>query len=162
MRSSVVRQASIAFEKFGKPNQVLKLVQSAVPDMPGKGEITVSIKSNFVSPEDIRTISGISLTNTKIGVAGTTGVGVISAIGPVVDDFSVNDMVLVNSQHTWCDATTVSACDVIKVPGSMGITAEEAAALPMMMSAYAVLNNYGNLKSGDAVALDEKVSLEEL
>lgn len=62
---------------------------------------------------------------------------------------TVNDKVLVASSGMWTDNVTVDATKVLKIPNKL--SSEEAAALPAALSAYAILNNYVDLKAGDVV-----------
>jgi len=91
------------------------------------------------------------LLHTSKGVAGTSGAGIVTAIGTGVSGIAVNDTVLVTSSNkgTWADACTVDANTVNKIQAS--IPAEEAAALPAALAAWALLNKYASLKSGDVV-----------
>ena len=60
MFRSLARRGSLAFDSFGSPSAVLKLVKSSEPLKPKMGEVTVAIKASLVQSEDIRAVSKAS------------------------------------------------------------------------------------------------------
>jgi NADPH:quinone reductase-like Zn-dependent oxidoreductase len=84
----------------------------------------------------------------SVGVCGMAGAGTVTAVGAGVASVAVNDSVLVINSGVWTDEVVVAASGV----GNVGkMTAEEAAALPNFLAAWAILNNYVALKAGDVV-----------
>jgi NADPH:quinone reductase-like Zn-dependent oxidoreductase len=83
------------------------------------------------------------------GIAGSTGVGQITSLGANVGNLSIKDQVLVVSTGVWTDFVTVPVSSVVKIPESLSV--EDSAALPAALSAYAILNNFVDLKAGDVV-----------
>ena len=83
------------------------------------------------------------------GIAGSTGVGLITSLGPNVGNLSIKDPVLVVSSGVWTDFVTVPVTSVVKIPQNLSV--EDSAALPAALSAYAILNNFVDLKAGDVV-----------
>jgi trans-2-enoyl-CoA reductase len=84
-----------------------------------------------------------------VGIAGSTGVGSISSVGDGVSNLSYLDKVLVISSGVWADNVTVPATSVLKIPSKL--SPEESANLPAYLSAYALLNNFADLKAGDII-----------
>jgi len=139
---------TIAFEKFGPPSDVLSFSSGVQGAEPGAGQVKVTIQANQVSAEDIRMIRGQSFSNKTIGVAGTSGAGVVSSVASGETAFAVNDPVLVLASGVWTDSFTVDKSSVIKIPK---MPADAAASLPVAISAYTMLTNYTSLSSGDTV-----------
>lgn len=82
-------------------------------------------------------------------MAGSTGVGSVTSIGSSVSNVGVNDKVLVVSSGVWTDNITVPASSVLKIPSSLSV--EDSANLPSVLSAYAILNNFIKLETGDII-----------
>jgi len=141
---------TISFKSFGSPATALEFSsQKAESSAASAGQVKVAIKASPVSYEDIRAISGLSFVNKCTGVAGTTAVGSISSIGSGVSGVSVGDSVLVVGNGLWSDSATVSASSVTKYSG---LSLIEAALLPTLVSAWAILTKSGqSLSSGDVV-----------
>lgn len=148
---------TIAFKTFGKPEDVLTMSSETPFGAPTAGQLKVTISANQVSAEDIKMIRGVSMINTKVGVAGTTGTGVISGVPSGETDFKLNDPVLIiGGEGTWSSSVVVSKSSVVKIPK---MSVEEAACLPAAITAYALLNNITTLTKGDAVLHTEGASL---
>ena len=92
----------------------------------------------------------MSFLRTTVGIAGSTGVGAVSTVGTGVTRVTTNDKVLVVSPTgVWTDNVTVPSSAVAKIPSSL--TDDDVAALPALVSAYAMLTQYVTLKAGDIV-----------
>ena len=91
---------------------------------------------------------GVSLARKSSGVAGSAAFGVVTSVPSGESDFAVNDSVFVVGNGTWADEVVVSKSGVSKVAN---VSAEEAAALPGFVSAWALLHNFVALKAGDVV-----------
>jgi mitochondrial enoyl-[acyl-carrier protein] reductase / trans-2-enoyl-CoA reductase len=85
---------------------------------------------------------------TSTGVAGSVACGVVSAVPSGERQFAVNDAVLVFGNGVWTDSAVVAEGGVRKLPN---LPAEEAAALPNFLAAWALLHNYSKLAAGDVV-----------
>jgi NADPH:quinone reductase-like Zn-dependent oxidoreductase len=83
------------------------------------------------------------------GVAGTSGVGKVTKVGPSTTGFLGGDNVLVVSDGCWQDSGVYPANAVYKLPADVSL--EEAARLPSALSAYTILTKYVKLSSGDTV-----------
>lgn len=141
--------ATVALKAFGNPAEVLSIGKGVAVAEPSSGYIKVSIKASSVTPEDVLSVKGLSLSNKLSGIAGTVAAGVVASTSAGVTGFSSNDSVLVVSEGVWTDEVVVPATAVAKFPN---LAAEQVAALPSILSAWAILNNYASgLKSGDLV-----------
>ena len=95
-------------------------------------------------------IRGMSMGGLRAGdVAGCAGAGVVTSVSAGEREFAVNDSVLVIGSGTWTNDAIVSTSSVSKL--SSKVSAEEAAALPAFVSAWAILHEFAALKSGDLV-----------
>lgn len=147
--SSQRSMGTVAFKTFGKTASVLEYSKaSGVSTEPATGQVKISIKAAQVSTEDVRMIRGVSLTNKTTGVAGTTGVGSVTAVGSGVSGVKVGDSVLAIGSGLWTDSVTLPASSVFKVSSSIPV--EEAANLPAAVSAYIILKSVP-LSAGDSV-----------
>ena len=141
--------ATVSFAQFGQPSAVLKSAASAAV-APSSGEVAVKIAAGHVTGEDVRAVRGLSLLRTKTGVAGSSAVGTVATVGSGVAGVSANDKVIVvSSRGVWADTVTVPSSAVAKLPATL--TDDEAAALPALLSAYAILTRFEALKAGDVV-----------
>eukprot|EP00607_Mallomonas_marina_P005985 CAMPEP_0182428350 /NCGR_PEP_ID=MMETSP1167-20130531/22502_1 /TAXON_ID=2988 /ORGANISM="Mallomonas Sp, Strain CCMP3275" /LENGTH=319 /DNA_ID=CAMNT_0024611193 /DNA_START=75 /DNA_END=1031 /DNA_ORIENTATION=+ len=141
--------SSLAFNAFGNPSEVLSSQPAADLGAPGTGEVKVAMKSFPVVTEDIFTLKGISFSRTSFGVAGSTGVGEISAVGAKVSSCKASDSVFVVSDGLWSKDAIVPHSAVVKIPM---LSAAEAAMVPAAVSAYAILNKFKSLQKGDTIA----------
>ena len=90
----------------------------------------------------------ISFLNKLSSTAGTTAVGKVEALGPETIGFKVGDSVLITTPGCWTDSMTLPIDLVHHIPS---ISSEEAALIPSLASAWAILNNYSSLSPGDTV-----------
>lgn len=148
-RKNAMNMGTLSFNKFGNVSDVLSLTPKS-PDTrePQVGQIKISAKTSQVLSEDIRNIKGVSFGNKTIGVAGTTAVGIVTAVAEGEIDYKINDTVLVVESNLWTDHAVVAKSSVTKLSS---ISADEAATLPTFLSAWALLNNFVKLNSGDTV-----------
>jgi NADPH:quinone reductase len=93
-------------------------------------------------------MKGISFANQLTSVVGTTSVGLVDAVGPDVGDLKSGDSVFISYPGTWTDSMTIPVENVCKIPS---LAAEEAALIPSVASAWAILTSFIPLKSGDTV-----------
>eukprot|EP01036_Dinobryon_divergens_P027629 gene27629-36435_t len=138
---------TLAFEKFGSPAEVLKIVSSQTPAIVTGDSLSVKVKATQVLTEDIKAIKGVSFKTKNTGIAGLSAAGTVTSVNGSSSQFAVNDTVFITGSGLWAEEVTVSqsAAAVVKLP------AEEAALLPAATSAWAILNNFVKLNSGDVV-----------
>lgn len=149
--------SSLSFETFGEPKNILKIGESLSVDEPAAGQVKVALKASPVTYEDIRTLKGLSAHCSTIGVAGTYGVGSVSAIGFGVMGVSVSSQVFVasNSTGTWNSNVLLNAQEVFEIDS---IDEIQAACLPEAAAAWALLHNYSSLSTGDVVIRSAEAS----
>jgi len=141
--------SALTFNKFGSPADVLKF-SSAKIDLPSpaQGELKVTVKTSQVLAEDIKAIKGLSFAHKSLNTAGTTAVGVVSGVPVGESDFAVNDTVFLVGSGLWRGEANVNKSSAIKLSG---ISSDDAATLPSFLTAWGLLKNFVNLKSGDVV-----------
>mmetsp|Transcript_26268 Transcript_26268/g.38939 ORF Transcript_26268/g.38939 Transcript_26268/m.38939 type:complete len:326 (-) Transcript_26268:177-1154(-) len=144
--------ASVTFQSFGNPSEVLKAGKSLEVSAPASGEVKIGIKSCPVTYEDIRSIRGLSLLRSKTGIAGTFGVGTVSAVGPDVSIPPNGQVLVVTNSGTWNDEVVASSSGVFD---ASSLSVEQAALLPDVASAWEILQSNASLKSGDVVIRTE-------
>lgn len=151
-------------------------VSNALPRkfVAGAGEVALQMKASLVSSEDTRElVHGVFLGVQGEGVIGTSGCGVVTAVGSGVWGISRGDLVLASASLNretisrpdgearvglWQSADVeviLPVSSVVRVDsGAKGRQDElEAATLPLLLSAYHMLEG---LKAGDTVVIDEK------
>src|ERR1700761_765035 len=89
---------AVVIRRFGGP-EVLELAELAIPE-PHAGQVQVRVQAAPVNPVDVATRAGVlanhrlmSATIGQIGI-GWDLAGVIEAVGPEVDRFTVGDAVI--------------------------------------------------------------------
>lgn len=135
---------------YGQPSTVLQYnPTSSVKSSAGVGEVKVTLKSSPVIVEDILAVQGISFQNSNSDVAGVTGAGVVSEVGPGVVESSVKDNVFViGGRGTWTKDVIVSSRSIYKIPS---LSSEQIAKLPSFLSAFGILSKFKDLKANDVV-----------
>jgi len=139
--------STIYYDKVGAPNEVLKLSTGDSSSCPALGEVKVNVKASQVTSEDLRMINGVSLISKKSsGIAGTTGVGVVTEVGVGCFNLNKNDSVFIigGDSGVWSDSVCVPENNVVKIPSS----SDEFASISSFLSAWALLSI---AKSGDVV-----------
>jgi len=158
---SCVRRAFSAravFQIHGNPSAVLRWVPIGHPEKAEAkakligDEVEVEVSAFPVLPEDVRSILGVSVTGARTGTAGSVAVGVVKAVGPHAVGLSVNDAVLATCvvSGAWAKSVVTSSATTFKIPSSL--RPEEAAMLPSVLTAYALLDRpYLGLVAGDVI-----------
>lgn len=161
--------SSIAFSQHGPPRTSLRVLPSSAESKPplplGPDQIKISIKAVPLLADDLRVIQGRSLhesMSNKLNsteIAGSVGVGIVSAVGSHVRHVAPNDMVLVNSapssrRGVWSDSIEQPAANVIKLSNFKSCV--DAAYLPYFLAARGILA-CAPLEEGDTVVqLDDQ------
>src|SRR5262249_48686830 len=91
------------FSKFGKPEDVIEVVEEPEPGDPGSGEVLVETEFFPINPADLLNLEGkYRGTLPKLPMTpGAEGVGRIAKVGPGVTHLKSGDRVLVPSPGTW-------------------------------------------------------------
>src|SRR6478752_7474731 len=132
---------AIVQERFGPPD-VLRLVDTDVPEV-GVGDVLVRVHAAALNPYDwhivrgdplvARLMGGVGLTRPKARVAGVDAAGRVEAVGANVRGLRPGDEVLGFCSGAFAEYARTEADKV--VPKPVGLTFEQAAAVPMAGSA---------------------------
>jgi threonine dehydrogenase-like Zn-dependent dehydrogenase len=89
-------------------------------------------------------------------VAGNDGLGFVVKVGPGVKNLQENDWVLPFMPHlgTWRSLAVLKERDTLKIPVDL-MPVEYAAMMRELRVAYRLLEDYGDLRSGDTVILND-------
>ncbi|WP_210527636.1 alcohol dehydrogenase catalytic domain-containing protein [Rubellimicrobium arenae] len=138
---------AIVHEEFGRPEQVLKAVEWAMPE-PGPGQALVRMVLSPIHNHDIMTVSGSYGHKPRLpAVGGTEAVGVVEALGPDVTNLAVGQRIAGGAQQTWAEFYLVEAARAFPVPDAVSDeTACQLVAMPL--SAKMILATL-DLKPGD-------------
>jgi NADPH2:quinone reductase len=144
---------AIQVSSFG-PAEVMRLVE--VPDLvPGAGQVVVQVKAAGVNPVDTYIRSGLYQPELKLPYTpGLDGAGVISAVGPGVDQRTVGQRVYVawSLSGTYAEQVLCTAEQTHPLPD--GITFSQGAAMGVPYgAAYRALFQRGAAKPGDTVLI---------
>lgn len=144
-------QKAIRHHAFGKPGEVLKLEEIAIPE-PRAGELRVRLLAAAINPSDYGMIGGsYGVLRELPAVAGREGVGVIDALGVGVEGFEIGERVRFPSE---CGAWQSYAClpveEALRV--AEGVPMEQAAiSFINPPTAYCLLKNIVDLELGSWV-----------
>lgn len=126
------------------------------------GEVRVRVQASTVSPADLKTLSGqMSLLHGKTRplVTGYDFSGVIDAVGPGVQGFTVGELVFgflaygrSNRQGAHAELVTVAASTIAKKPESVS-HATAAASATSALTALQAMRDLGRLRSGGQVMI---------
>ncbi len=159
---------AIAQETYGPFEDVLRLVDVPIPT-PGSGQVLVRVKAASVHadvwhavtgrPWSVR-LFGMGLIKPKYPIPGTDLSGIIEALGPDVNDFSIGDEVFGESHNrlqwthggAFAEYAAVPASTLARKP--QRVSFEEAACVPS--SGYIALSNLreGKPKPGHHVLIN--------
>ena len=91
------------FSTFGRPHEVIELIELPDPGEPGPGEAIVDAELFPINPADLLALEGnYGATKPSLpAIPGSEGVGRISRVGPDVIHLAVGDRVLLPGPGTW-------------------------------------------------------------
>lgn len=143
------------FSSFGKPWDVIELVDQPEPGPAGDGEVTIDVVAAPINPADLLNIEGkYGAELPKLPVwAGGEGVGRITEVGAGVSHLKVGDLVLLlfAGRGNWRERLKAKAARLFPLP-SKGVDAAQLAMLTVNpATAYLMLKNFVSLKAGDFV-----------
>eukprot|EP01041_Mallomonas_annulata_P000875 gene875-1700_t len=142
------RMSSLVFQTYGAPSSVLKVQPAAAVGSPASKEVKVSIKSLPILVEDILAVKGCSFQSSKLGVAGSTSVGIVAAVGDKVKSCANENSVFVVSDSCWAKDVIVPESSVFTIPK---LSTVESTVLPATISAYGILSRFKTLQRGETV-----------
>ena len=123
---------------YGGP-EVLKLEERPDP-IAGPGEVLVRVSATSVNPFDLKIRSGAVRDFMPLSFPAILGFdvsGVVEAMGPGVETFSIRDRVFGQATQTYASLCVVKGADLARIPDEMGVT--EVAALPTVTTTGAQL-----------------------
>lgn len=133
---------SVIFEKYGVPEQVLKVAQRDKP-VPGPGQVLVRMLLSPIHNHDLMTVAGLYGVKPPLpAVGGTEAVGVVEALGEGVSHLKPGQRVAGGANQTWADYYLAEAARVVPVPD--GVSDETACQLVSMpLSAKMIIADLG-------------------
>ena len=116
----LIGMRSVILESFGRPSEVLSLGDRAVPE-PGAGEVRVRMTMSPIHNHDIAIVRGVYGFKPPLpAVPGTEAVGVVDALAPGVDGFTVGQRVtLGGGSGTWAEYFLAPAARLVPVPDAL-------------------------------------------
>ena len=111
---------SVSYNSYGKPSDVLEIVDVAVPE-PAPHEVRVKTILASIHNHDLITVRGQYGDKPELpAIAGSEALGVIDAIGSEVEGFEVGQRVAAASvKGTWAEYFTAPASMVFKMPDEL-------------------------------------------
>lgn len=153
---------AIVQERFGPPD-VLRLADTDLPAI-GPDDVLVRVHAAALNPYDWHMMRGdpfvarlmgigVGLTRPKFRVAGIDAAGRVEAVGANVDGLRPGDDVLGFCQGAFAEYVRVQADKV--VPKPVGLTFEQAAAVPMAATtALRGIRDIGAVRAGHQVLVN--------
>ncbi|XP_013421215.1 synaptic vesicle membrane protein VAT-1 homolog [Lingula anatina] len=132
----------------------LKIRQKEYEVTPPAKHVQVRVKVVGVNFNDLMAKCGLYKPHLKLPTPlGWEATGVIEAVGEEVDDFKVGDRVICYKEFgLWTELANVPADQCFLMPEEMSF--EEGAAIPVnYITAYLMLFEFGNLRSGKSVLI---------
>ncbi len=141
---------ALRFEEFGKPGEVLRLVEEQVAD-PGPGEVLLRMERAALHPSDLGIVGGSYGRLPELpAVAGREGVGRVVACGEGVSSEWGGRLFRLPEGGTWRELRTARPDDLVPVPE--GIPADQAALVGVNpTTAFRLLEDFAVLREGDWV-----------
>ena len=148
---------------FGNPRDALGLTSQPIPAALEWGEILVNIRAAPINPGDVAAVgaadAGAGGRPKPPFVGGSAAVAIVVKVGPGVKNVHENDWVLPfrPDMGAWRSLAVWKEKDVLKVPAEL-MPLEYLAMHQEMCVAYRLLEDFGALQPGDAVALNAATS----
>ncbi len=109
---------TILFEQTGKPADILKTVESALPE-PGPGEVRIRVGASPINPSDIMFVQNLYGIRPQLpSGAGFEGMGVIDAVGEGVS-MQPGQRVSFTGVGAWSEYTIAHHKALIPIPDEM-------------------------------------------
>lgn len=141
---------SIQFENPGLPEEVLKLVEKPLPQVPA-GHVLLKVKASPINPSDLMFVRGMYGIRPQLpSSAGFEGVGVVEALGEGVE-LKLGSRVMFTTIGAWSEYAAVDAKMVTPCPDNL---TDEVAAQSFVnpLTAWAMLYDV-NLQPGQWLLL---------
>jgi trans-2-enoyl-CoA reductase len=109
------------FSRFGRPDEVIEVVEQPEPPDPGAGEVLLETELFPINPADVLNLEG------KYGVApptlpmipGAEGVGRVTKVGTDVTHLRAGDRVLLPGPGAWRERAIGKAAGLFALPASV-------------------------------------------
>jgi len=142
------------YNQYGNPRNVVKLETIPLPNDLKPNEVLVKMLAAPINPADINMIQGTYGSSPKSfpAIGGNEGVGVVQQVGSSVRGLKVNQRVIPAKPGfgTWRQFAVASEDDLQAVPDNIPV--EYSATISVNPStAYRLLNDFAQLKSGDVI-----------
>ena len=129
--------------RFGRPDDVIELVERPDPGEPGAGEVLVDTELFPINPADLVNIEGDygARPPTLPLIPGTEGVGRVAAVGREVTNLGPGDRVMLPGPGTWRERAIGQAASLFALP--TGVDPQQLAMLRVNPpTAYLLLHRY--------------------
>lgn len=143
---------ALQISKFGKPHEVIEVIEIDDPASPSANEVILAVEYAAISPAELLMIRGLYGVKPPLPAAlGGEGVGRVLATGSAVSNVKVGDRVAIPlAQPVWREQLTVPAAGLLVLP-----TEADAQQLSMLrvnpLTAALLLTEYVKLAPGDWV-----------
>ena len=141
---------AIQITEFGRPEDVVRVVDLPEPPAPGPGEVKVAVELSPLNKHDLLLASGVLLQPPLPLVLGNEGVARVVEVGQGVDTVAVGDLVVVPLfAGAWRERLLLPAEGLFPLPDG---SAEQFSMLGSNPpTAGLILSEYADLKPGDWV-----------
>ena len=140
------------FAAFGRPDEVIELIEQPDPGEPAAGEVIVEAEFAPINPADLLNLEGnYGASKPRLpATPGAEGVGRIAAVGEGVRHVKVRDRVILPGPGTWRERARANANAVFALPE--GIDPRQLAMLRVNPpTAYLMLRSIVEPKAGNWV-----------
>lgn len=145
--------SAVRFSRFGKPHEVVELVDLPDPGSPGEGEVTIDMEACPINPADLLQFEG------RYGAEppplpvfpGGEGVGVVREAGPGVAHLAAGDRVLLlfAGRGNWRTRLKAKAASLFPLPAADPLQLSMLTVNPA--TAQLMLTQFATLQPGDWV-----------
>lgn len=141
---------ALRFEQFGKPEEVLQLVDREVGE-PAENEVVLQMERAAMHPSDLGIIGGSYGRLPDLpAIAGREGAGRVVRCGPGVPSDAEGKRYYLSCGGVWASPVLANFDDLVEVPE--GVPAEQAALAGVNpTTAFLLLEDFADLKPGDWV-----------
>ena len=141
----------VLLTRFGEPAEAFQLVEDDLPE-PGKGQVRVKILAAGVAYADVMMRQGVYPEMPRLPFTpGYDMVGIIDAIGPEIQGFSVGQIVAaLTTFGSYSQYICLSTEYLVPVPA--GVDLIEASCLPLnYLTAYQLLHRVARVSTGERI-----------